>query len=342
VAYSPNGQWLASGSWDKTVRVWDARTGELFAILPHPAVVWALAFGPDSLWLATSCHGDDQLRIWDVATARIRKEVPTAGKAVHFLAVDPKRTSIAVTVFQGQKPSRLSIFDEATAAEVFSSEGIALAYSPDGKWLAGCSADKKVLLLWDAETHQLSARFVGHEGTINSAAFSMDGRWLASCGTDRVVRVWEIATGNCRELRGHTDEVFAVAFHPGGTRLASAGRDRAIWLWDLATGEEVARLQGHAAYVWSLAFSPDGATMASGSGDGTVRLWDTAPLAERHQARREAEELRPKAERWVEQFFQEKKGPADVVAALGADPALTEPFRRAAMWAIRRHVGSPP
>ncbi len=64
----------------------------------------------------------------------------------------------------------------------------------------------------------------------------------------------------------------------------------------------MARLQGHTSYVWSLAFSPDGATLASGSGDFTVRLWDTAPLKVRYQARREAEALRPEAERLVERY----------------------------------------
>ena len=98
-------------------------------------------------------------------------------------------------------------------------------------------------------------------------------------------------------LTGHTDQVFSAVFHPDGKRLASAGRDRAIWLWDLATGQEVARLEGHTNYVFSLAFSPDGTSLVSGSGDGTVRIWDTEPPARRHQARREAEALRPEAER---------------------------------------------
>ena len=129
-------------------------------------------------------------------------------------------------------------------------------------------------------------------------------------------------------LRGHTDEVFAVAFHPDGTRLATAGRDGAVWLWDLARGEEVARLQGHTSFVWSLAFSPDGATLASGSGDFTVRLWDTAPLKMRYQARREAEALRPEAERLVARLFAERHEPGDVVARLLADQTLNEPLAR--------------
>jgi WD40 repeat protein len=133
---------------------------------------------------------------------------------------------------------------------------------------------------------------------------------------DRTVRLWQIDSGACQVLRGHTDDVFAAAFHKGGTRLATAGRDRAVWLWDLTRGEDVARLPGHTSYVWSLAFSPDGKSLVTGSGDGTVRLWDTAPLSERYQARREAELLRAKTEKLVEQLFTEKNTADAVVAGV--------------------------
>ena len=138
-------------------------------------------------------------------------------------------------------------------------------------------------------------------------------------------------------LAGHTDQVYSAAFHPDGKRLASAGRDRAVWLWDLATGLDVARLDGHSNYVFSLAFSPDGKSIVSGSGDGTVRLWDSEPHAPRYRARREAEALRPEAERLVEALFKGNgSDTAKVVAALHADRSLSDPLRNAALRSVLR------
>jgi len=365
VAFSPDGRWLASGSWDGTACLWDGATGEPCAALPHPGVVSSLAYSPDGTWLVSGNYGDHRLRIWDAATARVRKEIPDPAGSVPFVTVSPggSRDSpspqvlrflikdmvivspdgrrVAATAYDPQIKFHLCVRDLASGERLFAAEGAALAYSPDGRWLAVRAADETTVLLLDTRTYQTADRFLGHEKGVVSVTFSPDSRCLASCSLDRTVRLWPIDGGACRVLRGHTDDVFAAAFHPDGTRLATAGRDRAVWLWDLARGEEVARLPGHTSYIWSLAFSADGATLASGSGDFTVRLWDTAPLKARYQARREAEALRPEAERLVAKLWPEKTDPAEVAEALRLDRALSEPLRQAALRAVLRRTIPP-
>lgn len=357
LSYSPDGRWLASGSWDHTVRLWDAATGEPCAILPHRSIVLGSAFGPDGTWLITGSVPEDRLRLWDVATARVRKEILFPELRFVSLALSPDGTRVAATMRDATHSIfRLIVSDIASGKLLFSTEGQSLAYSPDGRWLAVLAADDKTLLLLDAHTHETTARLIGHENRVFNAAFSPDGRRLASCSRDQTVRLWQVdpktlpspsgdgGAGEVREsqiLRGHSDDVYAVAFHPDATRLATGGRDGAVWLWDLAQGVDVVRLPGHKSYVWSLVFSPDGATLASGSWDNTIRLWDTAPLKTRYQARREAAALRPEAERLVEKLWHEKHDPAEVVKALRSDRTLSNALGQAALRAVLRRTRPP-
>ena len=340
-AYSPDGQWIATGSWDHTVRLWDSQTGEHCATLVHKGTVRALAFGPDSSWLVSTSDGEERLQVWDVATALQRREIQGTGKFAIAVAISPDGSQVA----SADQYGAVSASTTATGKSLVSLRGggewrakTALAYSPDGRRLAGTGDDLATVAVWDAQSHQRSGHFEGHTGPVYSVAFSTDGHRLASASSDRTVRVWNTDTGECvAVLQGHTDEVLAAVFHPDGTRLVSAGRDRAVWLWDLATGQEVARLTGHTDYVFSLAFSPNGQSLVSGSGDGTARIWDILPRETHQKARREAEALRPEADRLVENLSQTRHNDSDaVVTAIREDRSLSERRRHAAFRAVMR------
>jgi WD40 repeat protein len=113
-------------------------------------------------------------------------------------------------------------------------------------------------------------------------AFSPDGSLIASGGDDRVIKVWDVQTGEClRTLHGHENWIQAIAFSPDGTCIASGSNDQTIQLWDTATGERLQTLQSHHNRIWAVAFSEvktssteNHLLLISGSEDETVRVWN--------------------------------------------------------------------
>ena len=275
VAFSPDGSTLASGSWDGTIRLWNAVTGEHKTTLEGYWGVLFVAFSPDGSTLASG--SDDTIRLWNAVTGEHKTTLEGHEGDVNSVAFSPDGSTLA----SGSSDRTIRLWNAVTGEYKTTLEGywgvLFVAFSPDGSTLASGSDD--TIRLWNAVTGEYKTTLEGHEGDVNSVAFSPDGSTLASGSSDRTIRLWNAVTGEHKTiLEGHEGDVNSVAFSPDGSTLASGSSDRTIRLWNAVTGEYKTILEGHWWDVNSVAFSPDGSTLASGSSD-TIRLWEIPSIS---------------------------------------------------------------
>lgn len=170
---------------------------------------------------------------------------------------------------------------------------LALAYSPDGKVLAGVTqrgGGTGLVRLWNTANGdgRTLCRFQ-HSGGCH-VAFSPDGKSLACPGDDDTVCIVELATGKTLfKARRHESEVTALAFLPDGKTLISGSKDRTIRFWDLEKKKESRCLEGHDGHVLRLSLSANGKVLASQDSRYAVRIWETSTGKELVECRRSGE-----------------------------------------------------
>ena len=272
VSFSPDGQTLASGGLDGTIRLWNTSNAHKRTLTGHLIWVSSVTFSPDGQTLASGSW-DYTIRLWDAVTGRHKKTLIGHTDMVSSVSFSPNGQTLA----SGGLGGIIRLWDVSTGAHKRTltghTDGVSsVSFSPDGQTLASGSHDSTIRL-WDAVTGRHKKTLIGHTDMVSSVSFSPDGQTLASGSHDSTIRLWDAVTGRYKKtLIGHASLIWGVSFNPDKGTLASGGLGGTIRLWDAVTGRHKKTLIGHINGVSSVSFSPDGQTLASGSRD-SIRLW---------------------------------------------------------------------
>ncbi|HJT26445.1 MAG TPA: GTP-binding protein [Pyrinomonadaceae bacterium] len=259
LAFDPNGDVLASGSYDETVKLWKADSGELLHRLKgHEDSISSLVFHPHGHTLATASY-DKTVMLWDVSSGKLLRTLGLPNN-INSLAFDPHGETLA----SGSLNGTVALWEVSSGELLRTLKGHRghinnVVFNPQGDILASVSDDATVKL-WDSRSGELLRTLKGHKKGACSVAFDPQGKTLASGGDDHSVKLWDPSSGNLlRTLEGHTGHIDILTFSSDGRLLITKSGDHTIRLWNCETWGTVAVIPTPTmSYGWipALAYHP--------------------------------------------------------------------------------------
>lgn len=270
MAFSPDGLWLASGSVEGEVKLWDVVNRRNAASIRHKGRVDALKFTADSRILASGSI-DKTVRLSAVPSLKEVRPHLSAKNWVLAVGFNTDASELAAVTFDSSMG-----WDLKSGAENYrhSIPGwVRSAFAPDLRLVALAKSSGQILV-WDSRRGSERTNWMAHQGMTLPVTFSPDGRWIASGGFDAKAKIWEVETTRLlKEIDAHHATVAAIAFSPDGKLFATASYDQTARVWDTGHWMQRASFRGQQSSLWAVAFSPDSQTVALGAKDGSVLLW---------------------------------------------------------------------
>jgi len=275
LAMSADGQFLASGSLDKTVKLWNLETGETrYTLKDHQQGVLCLTLSPNGQWLASGGF-DQTIKVWNLETGELCHTLKGHSGSVRSLVIMPDNQTLISGSFD--QTIKLWQLEQGKFVQDLVKEAgrlSALALSPEGKTLVSGGGDG-IIDLWHFQPFDLAFSLTDNLSSINSLALSPDGRRLAAACTDGTLKVWQLDSAKQIERwQCPSAPATSIIFSDNGQSAIAAHADGTIKIWWLGIDDPLLVLDNNeASSVVSVALSPEGQWLAGGNRDGTVKLW---------------------------------------------------------------------